>query len=434
MCRPIAHIMLPKVLLLLVLAGEIATARTTKAIIALNRHGSRYSYSSVERKEVQGQLSNNGIRQSYGLGRYLRHRYADFFPKRFNFNNNFILASESSRCRQTAQGIMMGLYDLGSLDEELAVKKEFFYPQWRGFVFDSDLKTALPRGFQPVPVHSLAPHENYAFKSWFAEVCPKIASVVHYEDKKAIAPIIERANALLPKLQNSEFNYRNIVNKDKMTSIREFSAVTDFIISQHGLGKKLGLDEATFSEVERLHIAMINHGYFRDLTINRYIFTEHATYVVKELEEVQKRLKNGESVNRFYLMSGHDINLTLYLVIAGLVETDCVKPDGKCTLNPPFASVITFEVYEEEKQHYVEAAYNGDPIPWCQTLEGNRCTLDQFIDVLRGRMLPGDLQELRYAHCRPKPFSKNRALIAIISLNCIIGLILIYLTQKAKTG
>ena len=87
-------------LVLLILATGLA-CRDTKALLVVNRHGSRYSYSNADPPSLRTELTRNGLRMSYLLGRFLRQRYAAFFPARFNSNENVVVASSANNAAWT---------------------------------------------------------------------------------------------------------------------------------------------------------------------------------------------------------------------------------------------------------------------------------------------------------------------------------------------
>lgn len=148
-----------------------------KMITILARHGARHPEMSNIEEHKRGQLTNNGLRMCYLLGTYMRERYSDFFPKTFNFNENYVIASGMPRTQQSAQAFMLGLYNFGSLNNEIEVDSQFFTPESKGFNMEVDFKTPLPLGYQPVPIHSYMSEENYAFASFNPKLCPNLALI-----------------------------------------------------------------------------------------------------------------------------------------------------------------------------------------------------------------------------------------------------------------
>ena len=419
-------------LLLICFITTMMQCREIKMLAVLTRHGARNSYSILENPGTHGEITQNGIRMSYLLGKYLRQSYSNFFPSKFNYNDNSILASSTSRTQLSAQATMLGVYDFGSLSEEIKVDQKYFLPEWNGFEYKEQFKTALPEGNQPVPVHSFLEYENYVFRTFAPELCPKLYQKLKTENKKDVEPLLVSINALLPSLVTKEFDYHSVINVDKIETVQDFLRLPDYYMSQRFKGNKLGLNKETYVKLERLEIAAINYLYFRFPEENKYSFTEHARILLKEMEETEKRLKNGETVNRFLLMAGHDLNIIMYLLAAKLMEDNCLVDGGECTLNPPYSSALIFEVVEENKEYFVETSINGKAIKFCESERYQRCTLKEFNEKLGSLMFKGDEQELRHRYCVNRPFSKNRLLISFISFNVVGMITIMFFIKKTK--
>ena len=70
--------------------------KETIHLTVLTRHGARYSETHTD-PSLNSQLTNNGQRQLYLLGKYIRKTYEDFFPKKYTYSENRVLASGTDR-------------------------------------------------------------------------------------------------------------------------------------------------------------------------------------------------------------------------------------------------------------------------------------------------------------------------------------------------
>lgn len=417
-----------------ILAIGISIARETKFLLVLNRHGARTSYAPIDDSFEPGELTPNGHRMSYILGQSLKNRFKDFFPEKFNANNNLVLSSESRRCRLSAQAIITGIYDFGTLNEEMTVDFNFQKPNWNGDIVKPDFNTALREGLYPIPIHSFSQEENYVFQS-YSFACPKIMESNINEDPRENKAILDSLNEFLLVLKSKGFNYFEITKKEQIDNVREFMDVVDYIISKKYRGVDFGLSEEIFENVVRLEIATYYYVFFRNQQTTQFMFTELGREIVKYLEKAQKEIVIPNSEKKFVLMSGHDLNILTILISAKLVENEChKKAPAPCTLNPEFSSAITFEVYEEDGKNFIETKLNEKKIKICKNVERNEdCSLEVFISEFKGMMLSGEVEELRDEFCRLETKSQNKLLGFMILFNVSAAVVFWFIIKKQKT-
>ena len=402
-------------------------------LVGINRHGARYAFTHLEDKEQHGMLTNNGIRMAYFLGKYLRQKYPTFFGKKFKMDDNYILASSVPRCQQTAQAIMMGIYDFGSLKDDLSTATHFQIPEWDGLDISTDFKSPLPEGYHPIPVHSHPKQENFGFQSYHQTICPKLYSKLSEEIPEDVAPMYAGMEKLLPRMKNNVFDYRTLFRKERADSLREWEFYTDYYYSQRYMGNDLGLNEATFLEMERLDAYILNYNYFRFADDNKYLITELGREFLPKLKQLKVDLQTNQNITRFLLLSGHDMNVYAMLVAANAIKLDCLRKEGECTLNPRFASIITLEVYEEQDQFYVESQFNGKQLDFCSKKGETDCTLNQFIEHFEGLTFQGDIQKYRDKYCLHTEKPKWSLMYFFVGFNVFVLSILLILIYTKRT-
>ena len=79
---------------------------------------------------------------------------------------------------------MVGMYDFGSLNTIIDVDDEFKKPEWENFDVKDDYQTALPHGFQPVPVHSSFPEDNFLMGAFNKETCSQVVDWVNTDNNQ----------------------------------------------------------------------------------------------------------------------------------------------------------------------------------------------------------------------------------------------------------
>lgn len=421
--------MLNRIFIIYLIFAQTKT-RETKMILVINRHGARHSYANIENPQEIGQLTTNGFRMGYILGKFLRQKYNNFFTDQFDYQNSYIIASQLERCKQTAQAIMLGLFDFEQFNEELKVHPSFLIPEWFGFDQNVTFKTPLPKSYQPMPIQSYLENENFVFEPDEPLICPQHQKRYDLEDSIEISPILKKINEFLPKLNNPIFDYKKLINKDKMEYLKDFSDVPDYYISQRFRGNDLGLSYEDFKTLERIDTIMINYQNFKLPEINKYIFTELAKRIIIQLENLLEDIKINTKVKKFALFSGHDTNVLAILLAGKLVKFDCLNDNGDCTVNPPYCSFVLFEVYQENDVLLVESTYNGNVIHFCTSkTKNNDCTLEEFIENLRNLSYQESIEEVREKFCFLKSslFSDIELYLIIASFfNLILIFVLVF--------
>ncbi|EGR26872.1 hypothetical protein IMG5_206721 [Ichthyophthirius multifiliis] len=138
------------------------------------RHGARYSVNSKVikdkpdykfYKQKEGQLTSVGMLQHYNFGNLVRQEYVGekrFLPENYDIDSIYAFSSNVNRTLQSLQSFLYGLYPLRTgiaLPQNLADNlKEAPYhqnqqqqraQQVNDFVYNNNLRFALPEGFYP---------------------------------------------------------------------------------------------------------------------------------------------------------------------------------------------------------------------------------------------------------------------------------------------
>ncbi|XP_015263064.1 PREDICTED: prostatic acid phosphatase-like [Gekko japonicus] len=124
----------------LLLQRATGAGRELKFVTAVYRHGDRSPVSTFPTNSYQesiwpqgyGQLTRDGIKQQYKLGRYLRKRYGTFLSLEYKRKEIYVLSTDVDRTIMSAQSNLAGLF-----------------PPTGGQVWNQRI------AWQPVPVHTL---------------------------------------------------------------------------------------------------------------------------------------------------------------------------------------------------------------------------------------------------------------------------------------
>ena len=429
-------------LFLLLLATQNALCRDTKMLVVLAGNGARYPGTVDKEGEYRrGEVSENGLRMSYLLGKYLRQQYdKSLLPQRFNFNENWVLASGAANAQMSAQALMLGVYDFGSLSEPLKVDARYYKPEWKDFDIQIDFQSPLPKGFQPVPVHSFQPGENFAFTPFDWNLCPLMKAYTLQNSGDQGQKILNYANAVLDELRKEGFNPEQILGKkERLTEVREFDRVADYITANKYVGKDFGISDALYNKIVVVQSMQANYVYFKDPQVSSYMFTELGKIIVDKLSETQASIaKDDKSYSKFILLEGNDINIFNMLSLAKLTSFECLEQlyQGKqadhCYLIPPYASSVIFEMYSENKELYMDVIYNGESVNFCGANGNEKCKFNVFADKFKSILQTGETTDLRKIYCYEKPIPKNKMMTAILGFNVVVIGVLVLLILKYK--
>ncbi|KAL3280836.1 hypothetical protein HHI36_004067 [Cryptolaemus montrouzieri] len=142
---------------LLTLAHTQDTDGELLAVSLLYRHGDRTPESFYQDDPYKdpsfwpvlpGELTNDGKRRHYNLGKWLRERYNDFLPQKYSPTDIYVRSADINRCLDSATTDLSGLF-----------------PPKDDQIWDSTLP------WQPIPVHTVAIETDGVIE--LEKPCPK---------------------------------------------------------------------------------------------------------------------------------------------------------------------------------------------------------------------------------------------------------------------
>ncbi|KTC89875.1 histidine phosphatase family protein [Fluoribacter dumoffii] len=298
-------------------------------------------------REGQGQLTAEGMRQEYNLGKEFRKRYmeqAHLLSEHYEQGTMYVRSTDYERTLMSAESLLMGLYPPGTGPDTSELSEP-----------------ALPYAFQPVPVFS-AP-------SKYDEVI--IQQVSPAERAKLMDQYV---------YSTKEWQHKDAALKDKYPL---WSALTGIQI--RGLSDLGMLGDALY--IHRIHnapmpIGLSNQDIETIIQASNWAFMAQEkpkqvaiAYSSKLMTNIANYLKEGsqkKSKLKYVLLSAHDTTIASALSFLG----------APLEIAPPYASNLNFSLYEHDASSYlVKVTYNGQPvsIPECG---GTACALQQFINLV----------------------------------------------------
>lgn len=142
------------------LANETNTLRF---VTVLYRHGDRSPIKAYPTDPYQesawpqgfGQLSQEGMRQHFELGRFLRKRYTGFLSEDYERHEIYIRSTDIDRTLMSAEVNLAGLF-----------------PPNGSQIFNPDLK------WQPIPIHTV-PEDEERLLAFPVENCPRYQELMN---------------------------------------------------------------------------------------------------------------------------------------------------------------------------------------------------------------------------------------------------------------
>ncbi|XP_050970542.1 lysosomal acid phosphatase isoform X2 [Labeo rohita] len=338
--------------------------RTLKFVTVLYRHGDRSpikAYPTDPYKESAwpqgfGQLSQEGMKQHFELGQFLKKRYTGFLSEDYERHEMFIRSTDVDRTLMSAEANLAGMF-----------------PPNGSEVFNPDLK------WQPIPVHTVPVNEEMLL-SFPLDDCPRYAQLMNETEKTDI--FVNMAETYKDFIEM----VRNKTGLEK-ASLETIWGVYDtlFCEAKH---EKRPPDWVTPSVMETLKV-LKNFGF--QILFGVYKRNEKCRLQGGLLlDQIIKNLSNAAQPDskqkvKMIMYSAHDTT------VVALQEALNVF-NG---LQPPYASCHLIELYQEENGTFsVEMFYRNDtnvsePYPVSLPNCSQRCPLQDFVN-LTSEVIPQD--------------------------------------------
>ena len=355
-------------------------------LFQVSRHGARtpierYEWSVSEWPEGQGELTREGMSQSYILGNEFRERYlvaAKVTSQTFNLSEVYVRSTDYPRTIMSAQALLMGLFPKGpKLSKSVATRAVPPFPIENVLAQVEALgESALPHNFQPVPVEIVQIEEDYMLLG-FSKACPKMKDIVMQ---------VQHTAEYLDKVSNysNELKHHLAEVLGKEMDMEEAAWVADILKTTlfHGLSIPEGIDVSTMEALGEV----LSY-------CNSYIFESGGAHLAtsefyKQMITVFDGLNSGKSTRKWSIYLGHDTT------IIGILKALDVW-DGK---NPDFASTVVFELHKSSGELYVKLWYNDRILHIGEC--GEECSFEVFKEMIQTWIVPDIHEACKVEHGR----------------------------------
>ena len=325
-----------------------------------SRHGIKtpsYLDDSSNLKDIFGQewigikeLTRGGNKMEYLLGVYLKNIYNDFFSKKYNPDEIYIMSSDSNRTVESALAQIQGIYQNNISDIELTKYQKnrsipyFFENNTGDFVDILNIigNYSLPYNIQIPPIHSID-DRYHIYRISENENCEPYNYIKEDNLKKTVVKnFINNFNYtfgefLLDKLKINDENY--------FTNINNIDVICDNFLSNYEIGNKLDgiFDEEKYIEFydecieyftlkyKEIHIQGIKKNNIVGLISQSQMMRIILNYMKKRFDlsikgkEYEDLIINGSP--KYVMLKGHDFTIsTMEDLLKIIFETEISFP------------------------------------------------------------------------------------------------------------
>ncbi|XP_068623158.1 prostatic acid phosphatase-like [Battus philenor] len=296
-----------------------------------------------------GQLTENGMRTAYELGKFIRRRYGEHLSMRYNRSEIYIRSTDSTRAKMTALVAMSATYPpIGR--------------SWR-------------EGIRWVPV----PYTTLPLKIDFimGMNCPTFSS--HFEEvSNSLNPEMDIYSGVVERLSS-------ILKRDLTRTPVKIYFAYDVFVSQTSMG--LPVQESIQKMMPEIKEAADKA--FNLLFGNETVIPMQAGLLLKEFFDVSSSAIAGKPTQKVRIYSAHDTNVYAFEAISRVVPRQGA---------PSYAAVFALELrrVRETGRYVVVPIYvksPGEPVQYLQVkgCGGQLCDLQEFYDITSPYLL--DVEE-----------------------------------------
>lgn len=383
-------------LLVTLVKGEIV------AIWELARHGARGPQLDVpgnsEWLKPWGaeQLTGNGMRMQFHLGREIRLRYPTIFdPKTFKMTQMQAISTNWNRTISSAISHMTGVFDLFN-GTELPFPNGDKRLEPPKITFDAstlNFKTALPFGYTPVPIISKF---NQRLLQPMREDCPYGVKMA-LEAKWRVSDYL-MANKNVQELMRKTATTFGVDDLSTLNKRWKGQSNVDidtlFNLADYVLEDYIHNPDAKISKTnEKKDLYTLLDSAYSAFSLARFNNTDYTRNIISEMlfdvrNKINDKARNPRNDMKYFYYSAHDDIFGGILQASNIITSKCHMesimsgvPDNFCDGTPDLSAAMVWELHKENTDYFVKTKYNKKYIDFCVTLDEQgdfNCTLEEF--------------------------------------------------------
>ena len=364
------------------------------------RHGARTPYSGMTHdfKDCFGQkwygqkeLIGVGLRQHFLVGYRNRIKYTEknkLIKPYYDPREVYLISTDSNRTIMSANAQVQGLYTPGTGPLIYQNQSDYAVPP----VVMSEIKdekeeldkldyAALPDKMNVIPVHSFFNADHF-IQLQDKKVCPK--TVEYYTKNQKRKEVVEFLNNMTEKY-GEKMNEKLIISDKSKDVLKDYTKayyIFDTIICRYTEGYDLPdlgkPDEELLNDSFKFFdYDLIGNGIDNDRDICLYsmspIFDRILQWIDKKIEKDNKgeRDYTNYDIPKFVMFSAHDSTCAAFMgFMKEVFDTE--------SRYPYFATNINLELYQNERDYYIEYIINDESI--------KKISYSEFKSTLKKRM------------------------------------------------
>jgi len=267
---------------------------------------------------TEGQLTLQGVNQTYNLGKQLAEEYKsnyDFLPIEYSSKDVYVRSSQTDRCQQSARNLLTGMYQPLISNQSLVVPIHLIEKE------DDNMQLNIKR-------------------------CPRVLlrlvdTLLH--SKEARRNLIQPLIPFLPQL-------KRVFNTTHPFGAAFYNFDNCNCRKSNDIPLPNGMSNAMFNAIQK------SYWWGGQLLFNSSSDISVGSFVA-ELVDFMDRKIAGDLTYKFQLFSSHDTGVGPFLCYFGVY-------DGNW---PPYVSHIQLNLYEDSGEHFVQFWFNDvlQVIPAC---------------------------------------------------------------------
>ncbi len=347
------------------------------------------------------QLTGNGMRMHYHLGSEIKYRYPDIFNQNFKVSQMEAISTNFNRTISSGLSHFFGLFDMYK-GEELPFPNNDPRLQPPKLTIDPEVgfKTALPKGFTPIPITSKL---NQRILMPIRDDCP-YGKKIALDTKATINELVMKSPKVTELLQTgaSKYGIKNVADLSQLANGQSTPDIESlFVLGDYAIEDDIHNPDAVvtkhlknkdlYKQLENAY-SVATIARFNDSTYRKNIVSEFLLEILNRTKEIISK-ENYDM--KYFFYSGHDDILSALLLSTNVISADCMISDlvsGNTTLgcdgSPSLASNVVFELHREkdadkrkESSYSVKVRYNTKFIDFCVKLNDGEefvCKYDEF--------------------------------------------------------
>ena len=331
--------------------------------IEVCRHGARSPSDFMEWDEGRwpdgpSALTPEGMRQQYLIGVHLRERYIienKLLPEEYDSSLLYAVTSTAERAQRSIQCQLHGLYPSNHYDYLIDPSPPIKISE--AFDFNNTVNIT---GFV---IHSFLTDPMLHSK----DECPEYANYIKIRKKsRGMKKIFEKYEDVVKIV---EYTYK--VTRDDAEDLTLNVIASIRSNKFHGNSWNPVFNEGFIQKAQELYMETKTYASYSPSFIARFAGSDFFNNIIEQIIQVIE----GKMMKKASIYSAHDT--TLYNIFATLGMT-LIK-------QPPFASVLLFEVLKENEEFFIRMIYNMKEMimPGCLS---TKCPINIFLDYIQHRV------------------------------------------------